>query len=433
MKFFSHLNTAVRILEQYKGEVPFSLFLKAFFSQDSKYGSKDRKRIAHLCYCYFRLGQALKDMPVKERLLAGLFMCSHEPDELLEHTRSVWNAYTHLSAGEKMNLLYHDDIIVRLPDIFPWSDELSEGIDHEAFCGSFTVQPDLFLRVRPGHEMTVEQKLRKAQVDFAQCRASCLALPNALKIDTVIELDREAVVQDMNSQNTGSFFSSGLDGAGLTARRSESGLRQPNSGKIAVWDCCAASGGKSILAYDMLPNIDLTVSDIRETIIQNLKKRFARAGIKDYHALVLDLTTNIQGRHPDQHHAGNEAPNPAKHAFKAGPQAKLTSMFDLIICDAPCSGSGTWSRTPEQLTFFDPRRIDHYANLQRTIASNAIPYLKKNGRFVYITCSVFKKENEETVAFIRDKFPLQLEKMEILKGYDKKADTLFVASFLNKS
>ena len=102
--------------------------------------------------------------------------------------------------------------------------------------------------------------------------------------------------------------------------------------------------------------------------------------------------------------------------------------FDLIICDAPCSGSGTWSRTPEQLAFFHPDRIGHYAKLQRAIVSNAIPYLKKNGMLVYITCSVFKKENEETITFIRDKFSIQSSPMELLKGYDKKADTLFAGS-----
>ena len=46
---------------------------------------------------------------------------------------------------------------------------------------------------------------------------------------------------------------------------------------------------------------------------------------------------------------------------------------------------------------------------------------------LYITCSVFKKENEAMVDEIREKFNLQLLEMEMLKGYDKKADTLFAA------
>jgi len=47
-----------------------------------------------------------------------------------------------------------------------------------------------------------------------------------------------------------------------------------------VWDCCAASGGKSILAKDVFGNITLTVSDIRKSILHNLRKRFSEAGIE---------------------------------------------------------------------------------------------------------------------------------------------------------
>jgi 16S rRNA (cytosine967-C5)-methyltransferase len=59
--------------------------------------------------------------------------------------------------------------------------------------------------------------------------------------------------------------------------------------------------------------------------------------------------------------------------------------------------------------------------------SNAIPHLKPGGSFIYITCSVFRKENEEVVTFIKENFQLKLKNMEILKGYDKKADSMFVA------
>ena len=73
--------------------------------------------------------------------------------------------------------------------------------------------------------------------------------------------------------------------------------------------------------------------------------------------------------------------------------------------------------------------IEEYANKQKKIASNTIPQLQEGGLFFYITCSVFKKENEEIVSFIKEKFHLQLLQMELLKGSDKKADTMFVAVF----
>jgi 16S rRNA (cytosine967-C5)-methyltransferase len=237
------------------------------------------------------------------------------------------------------------------------------------------------------------QKLSQAGLDFKLIGDSCLSLPNTSKIDEVVELDKEAVIQDQNSQRTGRFLSSAL----ATLRND----------KPAVWDCCAGSGGKSIMAFDIDPGIKLTVSDSRESILVNLKKRFPTAGIKNYESFPIDLAN--------------------KSAVESRWPSGLKS--DIIIADVPCSGSGTWSRTPEQLYFFQERKIEEYSALQKRIVSNAIVQLQPGGSFVYITCSVFKKENEEVAMYIKQNFQLQLKQMEVLKGYDKKADSMFVAVF----
>lgn len=70
--------------------------------------------------------------------------------------------------------------------------------------------------------------------------------------------------------------------------------------------------------------------------------------------------------------------------------------------------------------------------MQKQIVSNVIPHLQQNGLFIYITCSVFKQENEDMVNFIKEKFHLRLLQMELLKGYDKKADSMFTASFIKE-
>jgi 16S rRNA (cytosine967-C5)-methyltransferase len=263
-------------------------------------------------------------------------------------------------------------------------------MDHEKFCESFFIQPDLFLRIRPGYENIVKRKLHDAGFDFSEINSLCLSLPNNSKVENAIELDKEAVVQDYSSQQTADFFKLASDS-----------YRDAN-GKLPVtaWDCCAGSGGKSLLLYDNYPDIDLTVSDIRESILANLKKRFTKAGIKRYKSLAIDLTNNRQ---------------------------PVTGNFNLIICDAPCTGSGTWSRTPEQLYFFNEKKIDQYADLQKRIVGNVVSHLKINGFLVYITCSVFKKENEEVVKYLQKTFQLKLIRKELLKGYDQKADTMFAA------
>ncbi|MCS3801981.1 Fmu (Sun) domain-containing protein [Niastella sp. OAS944] len=382
MKYYSHLNTAVQLLQQYNGSQPFGSFIKQYFSQHKKYGSKDRKNISHLCYAFFRLGKALPQLGKEERILTGLFLCSYEPNELLQNLRPEWNNNTRLAFNEKVQLLGIDQSI---HDVFPWKEELSSEIDYTSFCSSFLTQPDLFLRMRPGKASTVKEKLQRAGITFQELGNSCLALPNASKIDAVIEIDKEAVIQDHSSQRIGELMEGII-------------VRSPK-----IWDACAASGGKSILAFDTFKHIDLTVSDIRQSILFNLEKRFATAGIKNYHAFVGDLSTstfNIRN-----------------------------SAFDIIITDVPCSGSGTWSRTPEQLYYFEPQQISKYSALQKNIVSNAIPYLKPGGFLLYCTCSVFKKENEEVVDFIQQQHSLQLKQSTLFTGYTMKADTLFGAVF----
>ena len=101
-------------------------------------------------------------------------------------------------------------------------------------------------------------------------------------------------------------------------------------------------------------------------------------------------------------------------------------MFDGIIIDAPCSGSGTWGRTPEMLTDFDQDKLEHYSALQKEIVTNVIQHLKPGKPLIYITCSVYEQENEEIVRYLEDK-GMKLEKMEYFKGYDQRGDTLFAA------
>jgi 16S rRNA (cytosine967-C5)-methyltransferase len=393
-RFHSYLNSAATILSIYKGEEPFATFLKKYFAQHKKYGSKDRKQIGHLCYCYFRSaphppkGEKTISSNIEEEILKGLFLCSTGENEILQILKPDWNERVSLSVKEKCSIL---NLQYSIFNIFPWANELSDGIDYEKFCESFLTQPDLFLRLRPGKEEGVYKKLESVGISFHKISDSCLALNNSEKIDKIIDLDKEAVIQDYNSQKTGSLIQSEI----LNFKSA-----------IEVWDCCAGSGGKSIMLYDLNPKIQLTVSDKRESILVNLKKRFEKAGIEKYKSFFVDLTHN----------------------------SRLTTHgFNFILVDVPCTGSGTWSRTPEQLYFFEPEKINEYAALQQKIISNVIPHLQPGGYFIYITCSVFKKENEEAVAFIKDQFELELLKMELLKGYERKADSMFIAIFKKPS
>jgi 16S rRNA (cytosine967-C5)-methyltransferase len=387
MNFYKrYFDTAVALIEQYDGSIPLAIYLKQYFAQHKKHGSKDRKQITHLCYCYYRLGHALKDLPVDTRLYIAIYLCNTEKGDWLQLYEEDWQA-AYDEDSDKRIAFIQTKYNFKSEDIFFMLDSVSEGIDKSAFARAHLVQPDLFIRIRPGHTRTVISKLEANHINYQLLGDDCIALNNTTKVDTILQLNKEAVVQDYSSQRIAEILR----------------LAANNHPTTTVWDCCAASGGKAILTVDTLPRIQLTVSDVRASIIHNLKERLREAGIRQYHSFIADLSA--------QYHSSKQ--------------------YDLVICDAPCSGSGTWGRTPEQLYFITKERIEQYASLQKQIACNVARTVKKGGYLLYITCSVYREENEAVVEFIKQTTSFQLTKSSVLKGYDKKADTMFGALFEN--
>jgi 16S rRNA (cytosine967-C5)-methyltransferase len=394
MLYQSYITTAKNILTAYNGVEPFANHVKKYFSIRKKFGSRDRRYITGICYAYFRLGKAA-GQATSENLLLALFLTEQFYNEIVHFFKPEWDDWIGKPVEEKIAFANFP-----IKKLFPFKAALSTGVSHTKYCESFLKQPKLFLRLRPHKKKVVVEKLQKAKIPLALVNDSCIALANSTKLDDIVVADKEVVIQDYNSQQVLNF------------------VKKITVGKkpLTAWDCCAASGGKSILLYDIFKkHVNLTVSDIRLPILLNLHQRFTKAGVKDYNYFIGDL--------------GQPGFKFPELTFKGAKAAPLLNDYEVIICDTPCTGSGTWSRTPENLFYFKPEIIDDYAARQKQIVGNVIPYLKKDGLLFYITCSVFKKENEEVAAFIKEKFQLPLQHMEVLKGYDKKADSMFVAVF----
>jgi 16S rRNA (cytosine967-C5)-methyltransferase len=385
-RFHSYILSSIKIIETYKGEGPFALHLKKHFAENKKYGSTDRKTIGKLCYSYFRAAYLFSGISLEDKILNTFFVCEGTETSLLKTLRPELNEKVGQTLAEKCLLLK-----VNPEGAFPFTYDLSAEMRDNSFYNSFFYQPSLFLRIRPGKNKIVEGKLTAAAILFTLKGENCIELKNSIPVDTVIHLNKEAVVQDASSQKVFDYLN-------------ESSIMQ-KSHKVSAWDCCAASGGKSILLYDKLNrNVQLTVSDIRENILHNCRKRLSQAGINIYKSFIADLT-------------------------KANSIKDEDDKFPIIICDVPCSGSGTWARTPEQLSFFKLAQLDQYVERQKLIVKNAHQHLTKGGLFFYITCSVFTKENENVVEFIKEKTALKLLSTQYIKGFEIKADTMFVAVF----
>ena len=386
-RFHSYLSTAAKIVTTYKSGSPLLHHLKDFFSREKKYGSTDRKQISSLCYQYFRLASAwAPSYSLEEKILLSAFLCEKKSTAFLACCRPDLNEHAGMDLKEKIRFLS-----VSIEKIFPFEDLISKSVSKELFNLSFLNQPSVFVRIRPGKKEVVSKKLADASIAFEWKGDHCIAVSPRTQIEEKLKLNKEAVIQDYNSQKVFDYFS---QSANLFSA----------AGAITAWDCCAASGGKSILLYDMLQQkVKISVSDIRKTSLQNLKQRFQQAAIPIQQLIVNNM------------------------AVSSG--FDLAEQFTIVICDVPCSGSGTWSRTPEMKAGFEAQLLQSFIKKQQSIVSAAFPHVEKNGFLVYITCSVFEKENEGMVDYIKEKFGVSPVQMHYLKGYEIGADTMFVAIF----
>lgn len=368
----------------YQGNLPFSQYLKNYFAKHKKFGSKDRKAIAALCYSYFRLGKSMENVPEAQKLITGIFFNNALPSWSKDLLPEKYRENIASTLLDKIKIAVDHETSFRPDQIFSF-EGLSDAVDRYDFSVSHLVQPDLFIRIRPGKADQVINNLNQSAIQFMMINDDCIAVANGVNLEDVLKINRDALIQDLSSQRISEFLK-----------------LIPQENTLKVWDCCAGSGGKSILAADFLSIAQLYVSDIRESILHNLKIRFEEAGLKRPNIFLADLAAD------DTH---------------------IQHKFDLVICDVPCTGSGTWGRTPENLTYFKIEDKRKYTELQKKIVANASRAVHSNGWLLYATCSVFKEENENIVSFIEKTTDLRLIRSSVLKGYDKKADTLFAALF----
>lgn len=382
-----HFRSFEKALVGFNDTEPLSRYLTRFFKENKQMGSSDRKMTSRFIYNYFRLGNCLKDESVLNRLCFTEYLCETESPIVFLH-------HPVLSETQQESLDVKIDKLVSyaslsVEELFPLIDHLSPSIDKEVFLKSHFIQPDLFIRIKQGSENEVLLAFDDKGIEYREINKNTLALSNGVRLQDFQSLEGKYEVQDLSSQKTIDY---------MDASENES-----------WWDACTGSGGKALMFLDKYPSTNLLVSDIRLSILRNLKERFDKAKIKSaYRQKIIDLlgdTTEI---------LGNE-------------------QFDGIILDVPCSGSGTWGRTPEMIQQFSLGKLNEFTELQKAIATSAVKHLKVGKPLIYMTCSVYTDENEQVVQHIVDHLGCSLEKMELIKGYPNKADTMFAARLIRSN
>ncbi len=150
---------------------------------------------------------------------------------------------------------------------------------------------------------------------------------------------------------------------------------QPQPGEM-VLDLCAAPGSKTTQIAAMMHNKGLIVAnDYKGDRLSSLGINVQRSGLTNC------LVTKMHGKR--------------FHGF----------LFDKILVDAPCSGTGTIRKSLKTITIWNPLMITKLARQQKELLENAFNNLKAGGELVYSTCSVEPEENEGVINFLLQKCP----------------------------
>jgi len=155
---------------------------------------------------------------------------------------------------------------------------------------------------------------------------------------------------------------------------------------IRVLDLCAAPGGKSTLIASLLSEESLLIAnEVIKTRVNILSENLVKWGNSN-----VFITNN----------------DPADFA-------RLKNYFDVILVDAPCSGSGLFRKDPDAIKEWSEENVNTCWQRQQRILTDVIPSLKENGILIYSTCSYSKNENEEMADWMVENLSLENVKISL--------------------
>ncbi len=237
----------------------------------------------------------------------------------------------------------------------------------EAQFGSSWIEEAATLANRPPLDMRANtlkasrDKALKALEAFSA--KACIHAPDGMRIDAPSGQGRLPNVQAEPSFQKG-WFEIQDEGSQLAA------LATAAAPGEQVLDYCAGGGGKTLALAAMMGNRgQIHAWDSDRHRLAPIHDRLKRAGVR-----------NAQVHHP-----------------KGDSLAALTGQVNLVLVDAPCTGSGTWRRKPDARWRLSPEQLLVRQGEQQEVLAAAAQYVRPGGRLVYVTCSLFADENTAQV------------------------------------
>ncbi|NRD88431.1 RNA methyltransferase [Sphingopyxis sp. BSNA05] len=317
---------------------------KKFFKERRYAGSGDRRAIRELVYSAIR---RWGDRPESGRQ-AMLGLVAEQPE-----LRELFSGSNYGPAA-----IADGEAVASGAQIPDWlSDRFASLIDEDERKALFDRAP---LHVRVNGQRSSEAEVRSAWPE-----AVPLALPHGYELPAGSQLEDKALfregaieIQDLGSQ--------AIAMAGAASKP-----------ELAL-DLCAGAGGKTLALAAMLPDESkIIAADTDRNRLSRIEPRKRRASARNIETILL---------------------GPGKEMESLD---HLKGRCDLVLIDAPCSGTGTWRRNPELRWRMTAKRLEHTTELQQRLFALGSELVKPGGRLVYAVCSLLDAEGcDQTDSFL---------------------------------
>ena len=372
MQISAKYQAVLEILEKVmQDQYPADNIIKEYMRARKYIGSKDRKFITNAVWDIIRHRSRLEfDCECCEpRMLLLTYLKDEDFDIVADGSQYGLKPLDKL---EKEKLAHLN------PEVYPEYIEkecpkwLYEKMNNPALAEALNTTASADIRANFISREDAKNKLQKEGLFFSNTPYSPYGLRSAERINLqncVAYQNGEIEVQDEASQL----------GAILCDVRAD----------LKIIDYCCGGGGKSMMLGALMNNKGTILAhDKNIKRMDGLKDRAARLGIK-----------NIQ----------------MVEALKPN------DLFDRFIVDAPCSGSGTWRRSPDAKYRLTPKQLKAIEKAQEEILDIAAEHLTLKGRIVYMTCSVLPEENEERIGQFLENHP-DFETVDMQKLWERKLE-----------
>ncbi|HNF19119.1 MAG TPA: RsmB/NOP family class I SAM-dependent RNA methyltransferase [Chitinophagales bacterium] len=231
----------------------------------------------------------------------------------------------------------------------------SIGASWHQIAKALNVKPSVYIRVnslKTSAANLIEILLKEGIEIEAQAKNSYLKILSKNNLKNSLYYKQGLFeFQDIGSQEIGNFLFHAIED-------------KSKIDNISILDLCAGAGGKSLHLSALLNNRGkIYATDYHAARLKNLQLRATQAGCKNIEIIDFKTVKNLKN-------------------------------IDILLIDAPCSGSGTFKRQADLKYKISVEKINEYTQIQENLLATYISTLKKNGKIVYATCSILPQENQ---------------------------------------